>query len=344
MGPRGVRLVGLALALTLGARHAHADNPVDVAKAAIDALDYATATETVTGALDAGGNSPEDTAELYRLRGMIAGARGDAQGATDAFLRALAIRPKLTLRAGLPPKIAQPFEVAQRYFTEHEPLAIKTDTKPAPPAVTLIIQSDPLSMIANARVTVVVDGAPEQTFEGLGTIALPTGARLDLRVVALDAHGNRLVELGSKEVPIVIVSGAARRKPPPPPPPPRTDPEVRSPRPLYLKWWVWGGASLAFAGLGTYFGVAAVSTKNDLAELTRRSGGHSFDEARDLESTARRDVLLTNIGLGAAAGLAIGATILYLTAPRTGTTERPSLSVAPVPVRSGGAFVLEGSF
>src|SRR5690606_3976188 len=94
-----------------------------------------------------------------------------------------------------------------KLYQSNAPLEVKVETQPTPPSVTLVVQSDPMKMIARARVAVVVDGKPEQMLDGIGTIALPAGARLDLRVTVLDASGNRLVEIGSSDVPIVIISG-----------------------------------------------------------------------------------------------------------------------------------------
>ena len=87
---------------------------------------------------------------------------------------------------------------------------------------------------------------------------------------------------------------------------------------------------------------AALTAKNDLGELNATSPGHTFDEAKELESTARTRVLLTNISYGAAAVCGLAAVILYVTRPRAMTERRTA--IVPVPVGGGGAIVLEGSF
>lgn len=331
---------------------AHA-GPLEDAKAAVEASDYLKARAALAEALAAGAYGRDDLAELHRLSGVVAGALGDAKAATAAFERALALSPKLALPPGTSPKIVRPFTAAQQRARQRAPLEIRSETASSPPAVTVAVISDPLAMIARVRVAVIADGRPEQTFDRAAaertTIELPAGARLDVRVAVLDEHGNRLAELGSREVPIVIVGEA----PPPPrtprsppgaevtaraPPPPRPP---RSPRPAYLRWWVWGGAALAFGGAATYFGVDALLATRELDELNRDSAQHSFDEAKDVEGRARRSVLLANVGYGVAGVLAAGAVVLYLTAPRAAGGER---RVAISPARGGGAIVLGGRF
>ncbi len=340
----------MAVAVVLGALAvpAAAEPSLEIARAAVESSDYLTARTSLTTALDAGTNSPEEMIEIYRLGGIVAGALGQTQAANDAFSRCLALTQKVTLPAGTSPKITRPFAAAQDYYRTHEPLKLKTETVANPPSITVVVASDPFAMIARARVTVVVDGGAERTLEGTGTdritIALPAGSRLDLRVAALDAKGNRLVELGSQEVPIVIVgAGGAVATPvtspagPPKPPPPGHV------RPLYLQWWLWGGATVVFGGAATFVGLAAVSAKNELVRLGAQSRSHTFTEAKELEATTRTRVLLTNIGLGMTAACGVTAALLYLTRPHR-VAERRVTTITPVPIIGGGAVVLEGNF
>ena len=336
-----------AVMLLAWATPARAEVSVDTARAAIEASDYLKARADLTALMGMGTSGPNELAEIHRLYGIVAGALGETQVATVAFQFALALNPKLTLPVGTSPKIARPFASAQGFFQKREPLRFKTETATTPPSVTLVVLSDPMSMVARARVTFSVDGGAEQTREETGkaiariTIALPVGARIDLRVAALDTMGNRVAEIGTADVPIVIVGGKAidtDKKvvivPRPLPPPPK--------RPIYLQWWVWGGATVVFAGAGSILGLGAITAKNDLEELNATSPGHNFDQAKELESTARTRVLMTNITYGAAAVCGVTAVILYLTRPRA-TAERRT-AIVPVPVGRGGAIVLEGNF
>jgi hypothetical protein len=282
--------------------------------------------------------------EIYRLSGIVAGALGEAKAATAAFQKCLALTPKATLPVGTSPKIARPFAEAQAYFKTHEPLRIKADTVSSPPAVTITVVSDPLDMVARARVIATVDKQAAKTLEKPAaaelTIALPAGARIDLRVVALDDKGNRLAEVGSADVPIVIVGTAVAPVIPPKLPPKKIVHEApRSPRPLYLKWWLWGGTAVALAGGATYFAFGARSAKTELDDLNAHSVNHDFDEAKAIESRGKRDALLTNIGYGAAGAFAVVSVILFLTEPRASEEHRVT-TVTPVPMRGGGAVVL----
>lgn len=338
-------VVSLAVALLAGPVHAA---PLDDAKAAVEASDYLKAKAALAEALAAGTSGREELAEIYRLSGIVAGALGDPKAATAAFERALALSPKVALPPGTSPKIGRPFAAAQAAAKKSGgPLEIRSETVAEPPSVTVIVAADPLQMIARVRATVIADGKPEQTFDRPGslrtTIELPAGARLDVRVAALDEQGNRLAELGSRDVPIVIVGKA----PPPPPPPvvvapvtPPPPPPPRAARPLYLRWWLWGGAAIAFGGAATYFGIDTVIAKRELDDLNRNSVDHDFSEAKTVEAHARRSALLTNIGYGAAGALAVTAVVLYLTEPRSSRGER--LTVAPV--HGGGALVFGGRF
>jgi hypothetical protein len=342
------RLRGAAAAIVvatlLGITQAAAEPPLDRAKAAVEASDYLAAKTALAEALAAGSSSPDQLAEIYRLTGIVAGALGETTAAVDAFTRCLALAPKAELPPGTSPKIAKPFATAQAYFKTHEPLKIKTETTADPPAVTVIVVSDPLAMIARVEATVIVDGKPEQKLERPGsartTIELPAGKRLDLRIAALDAKGNHVAELGSTDVPIVIVGPSAGGVKPDPVAVTKPAAPVKQ-RPLYLRWWLWGSVTIAVAGAGVYFGIDAVRTKNDLDALTADSINHTFAEAKSVESHARRSVLLANIAFGTAGGLAIVTTILYLTRPHPRAQEH---RVTVTPVRGGGAVVFGGVF
>lgn len=324
------------------------DVSVDTARAAIDASDYLKARAELTKLIGMGRSGPVELAEIHRLYGIVAGAQGETQVATVAFQLALALNPKLTMPVGTSPKIARPFASAQNFIKTRDPLRVKTETSTTPPSVTLVILADTMSMVARMRVTFTVDGGPEQTREGTGkeriTIELPEAERLDLRVAALDTMGNRVAEVGTVDVPIVIIGKPAVKVPDkqivvapprPPPPPPKQ-------RPTYLQWWLWGGATVVFAGTASVFGLAAITAKSDLEHLNATSPSHTFDEAKDLESTARTRVLVANIAYGAAAVCGVTAVILYLTRP-DGTPDRRT-AIVPVPTTRGAALVLEGTF
>ena len=336
---RGLRGLTVALLLTEGV--AWADDPLAQARKAVAESDYMAARAELTAALDAGDRGPDELVELYRLSGTVAAALGDAKAATDAFTHLLALSPKAVLPPGTSPKIRRPFEAAGRYFTTHTALELKFETGAAPPTITLLAVSDPLDMVAKARVVFAIDGGAEQARDVVASdrteIALPAARRIEARVAALDVHGNRLVEIGSKEAPIVILGEAPPPVvvvQPPAPPPPRPDPQ----RPVYRRWWPYAAASVAFGGATAYFAWAARSDARELERLGGDTVLHSYSEAKAVEDRGRRATLLTNIGLGATGALAVTAAVMWFTAPRVESR------VSAVPVRGGGAVVFGGQF
>jgi hypothetical protein len=336
-------------ALVVLATIASAD-PLDDAKAQVAASDYLKARTSLDDAYASGANNPEQLAEIWRLRGIVAGALGETKPATEAFQRCLALTPKAELSPGTSPKIMRPFAAAQELYKKAKPLAIGKETTESPPAIAVIVESDPMKMIARIRVTVKADGGTEKQidkqFSGQERVevALPAGGRLDLRVAALDEKGNRLAELGSADVPIVIVGKRSDPKlvvaPPVVDKPKPVSPTPRAARPLYAKWWLWGSGAVVAASAATYFGLDGLAAKRDLEDLNANSTNHTFDEAKRTERRARRDFLFANIGFGVAGALAVTTAILFLTEPSSQETSR----VSAVPVDGGGAIVFGGQF
>jgi hypothetical protein len=339
------RIALVALLVALAIRDARADDALAKARAAIDELDYSAAQVELESALRKGDNSPEQLLDVYRLTGIVAASLGDTKAAVAAFERLLSISPKATLPPGTSPKISKPFATALGKAKDRPGLSVKPESASEPPSLTLVVENDSLGLVVRGRATFVVDGGKEQTLEADGkdriTIKLPIGARIDVRAVALDQFGNRIVEIGSKEVPIVIngkapeivktpkVTKAAAPRPP------------RSPRSWYFKWYLWTSVAVLSATGATYFGIEARSGARDLDVLFENSVNHRAGESVALEDRVRRDVLFTNITLGATAVFGLGAAILYLTEPRS---EAHPKTVTVVPVEAGGAVVVGGRF
>jgi hypothetical protein len=327
-------------------------DPLAEPRKAVAASDYAAARAQLTAALDAGALGPDQVLELYRLTGIVEAALGDPKAATAAFTRLLALAPKATLPVGTSPKIKRPFDAAAQYFETHAPLEVKLETSSVPPAIT-VVANDSLDMVARARIVFAIDGGAEQTRDAVASartqVALPAARRIDARVAALDSHGNRLVEIGSKEVPIVIIG-----EPPPrtvatlrPPSPARIAAPVTAPPgeapPLYLRWWPYAALAAGFGGATAYFGWSTRSDARELGRLNAASASHTSAEykalAKPIEDRGRRDALLTNIGLGVSGAFAVAAGALFVMSPG-GTEPR----VVAVPVRGGGAIVWGGAF
>ena len=336
-----------AVLLATLASPARADALAD-ARAAVDGSDYLAARPAVETALKAGTAGPEDLAEIYKLTGIVEAALGNEDASEHAFARWLALDPKGALPPGTSPKITRPFDAALARATKLGPIEAKADTKNAPPAVTLVVENDPEKMIVGAKVYYITDGKPEEMLQAEGkqevTVELGTGKRIDLRVHAVDRYGNRVVELGSKDVPIVITSSGTetklvdtRRREVPvdvPAAPPRA-------RRWYLRWWVWGTATVLVAGAGGYFAWQTRGDLQELDELNANSLTHPWSDAQAVESSARRNLLVTNIAAGTAGVLAIGTALLYLTRP---TTDAREVRATVAPMHGGGAVVLGGHF
>jgi len=339
---------GLVLALLVIEGVAWADPSPDAlarARQAVAESDYGAARPALSAALDGGGRGPEELAEIYRLTGIVSAALGDTKAATDAFTRLLALSPKAALPAGTSPKIKRPFDAAAKYAASHPALELKLETGARPPTITLIRVSDPLGLVATAHVTFAIDGGAEQAKDVAArertAIVLPAGKRIDARVAALDSHGNRLIEIGSKDVPIVLI-GDAPAAPvvadTPRPVPPRVDAPARA-LPIYRRWWPYAAVSVAFGGAAAYFGHAAQSDTHELERITADSVHHTFTEALAVEDRARRNALFANVGLIGAGVFAVTAGVMFVVAPRHAEAR-----VAAVPVPGGGALVLGGTF
>jgi hypothetical protein len=331
---------GIAIALLLLESVAWAEDPLAQARTAVSESDYPSARPALAAALQAGGRAPDELAEIYRLTGIVEAALGNAAAATDAFTRLLAVSPKAVLPEGTSPKIRRPFEAAATYFTSHQPLEIVLETSERPPALTLVVISDPLHMAAVARATYTVDGGPERVSDVAVAertiIALPFG-RVSARIAALDARGNRVVELGASEPIVVVTAKPAPRVVAAPGAAPVI---VHAERSLYQRWWPYAAGGAVAAGLTTYFGLSARSDRDELARIVANSSQHHFSDERAAEDRTRRAVLLTNIGLGVTGALAITAGALYLLTPR----DRVETRLAAVPVPGGGALVLGGHY
>ena len=346
MGPCRWGQVAFA-AILLCAPFARADHLADARKA-VEGSDYLAAQPALQAALKSGKYGPDELAELYKLTGIVEAALGNAHGAHTAFAKWLALEPRGSLPPGTSPKITRPFGTAQDQAKKRGSLEAKADTKENPPSVTLVVVNDPMKMIAGAKVYFSADRKREETKSAEGkrlTIALGSGKRIDLRMHGVDEYGNRVVELGSKDVPIVITSedkvvdqddrDLLRKRPEEKPP------EPEEPRAWYGQWWVWGVA----AGVATVTGgVFAYRTYEDIKELNylnANSLAHPWSDAQAVESRARIDLMVTNIAAGTAGAFAIGAIILYVTRPNP-TETQVRATVAPT---NGGATVgLGGQF
>lgn len=337
-------LAAAAAVLLLVTDDARADALADARKA-VEGSDYMAARTSLDKALTAGTAGPAELAEIYKLTGIVEGALGNAQQATDAFARWLSLDAKAALPVGTSPKITRPFTAAQEQMAKRGVVEAKAETHDDPPSVTLVVANDPHELIVGARVYFTVDKRAEQALsaDGKGRIKidLETGKRIDLRLQAVDRHGNRVVELGTKDVPLVITSSGAPAKIIDTRPVVTAPREVAQPRPWYLQWWVWGIGTAVATGVGGYF---AWQTREDIQELdylNANSLAHPWSTAQSVEDRAHRNMMITNISAGVAGAFAIGTALLFITRPDDPESATRA-TITPVP--GGGALVVGGSF
>src|SRR5450755_3689392 len=111
---------------------ADGDTALDVARHDVEGSDYLAARGALVSALDAGTAGPAELAEIYKLSGIVEGALGNDNAATESFEMWLAIDPKGALPAGTSPKITRPFDSAAATVKAREPLKVKVETSASP--------------------------------------------------------------------------------------------------------------------------------------------------------------------------------------------------------------------
>jgi hypothetical protein len=188
--------------------------------------------------------------------------------------------------------------------------------------------------------TVTLDGAPLERASWSVRVALDPGAHQ--LVFAAPGKRPRTVDLtvsgpGVQTVPVAALDPAVappppapRPPPPPPPPPPAQDAGMRT------LGFVLGGVGVVGVGLGSYFGVAAISKKN--SGNAHCTGKLCDAQGLSLESDAHTDATVSTVAFAVgAAALAAGA-YFVLTAP---ASQSARLQVGPAFFARGGGAAAE---
>jgi hypothetical protein len=295
------------------------------------ALRYDEARASLDRALARGGNSPAQLAEIYRLRGEVAAGLGDRRAAEESFRRLLALVPTASLPAGVSPKIADPFAAARASLAGRPPLSVTHQIeRGASPALVVVVESDPIGMVAGARVQYLRPGGRWITSEVRGRgrlrLALPAEQLLSLAIAIIDDTGNVLVGFGSRDRPLEVATAAPGASPRPP-----DDDRQRSPS-LIARWQLWAAVAVSFGAAGSYFAIDTARAENDLDAIYDRAGTTEFadvmDRIDDLESRGERSALLANIGFGIAGASALTAAILLIR-DASGRERTAGVSLAP---------------
>lgn len=331
-----------ALAAPAGAR-ADENRHLADGREALAALKYEQAMHALEKALFSGKNSSEDMRTIYRMLGEIHAALGRLDQSQRHFRSLLALEPTAELARGVSPKIQQPFKAAADFMSSRGKLEVRCSADDAAPGVALEVVSDPLEMVAGARVVYRLQDGTEQTLEASGsgshTIRVPVTEPVSLVCAAIDEHGNRLVEIGSWSEPLTLT--------PPPPPQGESITSVRSgpaaPRPLYARWYVWGTAAVLAGGAGGFFGWQASQDEDELDRLNENSADYDFSRAEKVEQRGERNALIANVAFGAAGAFAIAAVVSLVLEPDAPVTETTT-SLAPLPVSEGAGVSLSFTF
>lgn len=349
---RGVLAVTIPLAMVSSVAWAEPNPELDKAKSEIEMVQLDAASQSLTRALDRGGNTPEQLAEIYRLRGEVAVGRSQKDEAVAAFVQLIVVDPDAKLGELVSPKIKELFDLAKLQIGDKPPLVVshQVDVDPAI-KIHLRIERDAYAVVKSAQVQYrTADGAARKAIgEGAGTIAIAlaenavTGAVLHV----LDARGNRVrsIDLGDMSVASPNTGGVgsgsgvtagvgggaglgsgSEREP--------------GEHPLYRKWWTWAAVTGAFAATGVGFTFARSSARGDLDDILANDGDHFLSDAQDARDRVNRYAAVMGIGYGLAGAAAIVGTILVLTGDAGGSAS----SVSPTVSGDGAGVSFEVSF
>lgn len=335
-----VALPFLAFALALGGtgRPARADgDPVAKAKAEMAQLNYDAAIALLEQAEASGHNQPAAMVEIYRAMAESHAAMGRAAAAETAFRRLLALDPAAELPAGSSPKLTAPFAAARDFLAGR-----KLDVacrRGGPDAATLVVDSDPVDLVAGARLLAGDDSPLGEAASGRGRVALaiPAGAS-PAGCAALDRHGNQLARADLSAAPAEAdgepTAAAGTISAP-------AAPAAAPSRPLYARWWLYAGLGAASGAVAAYYGLKMKQAEDDLAALHEETLQPEHDvtyaEALAVEERGERHARNANIALvvtGVFAAVSGGLLVHQLVSERR--AGEPELAAAPLP---GGASV-----
>jgi tetratricopeptide (TPR) repeat protein len=330
----------LVVALATGGtdRPARADgDPVAKAKAEMAQLDYDPAIALLEQAEASGKNDPAAMAEIFRALAESHAAMGRAAAAETAFRRLLALDPAAELPAGSSPKLTAPFAAAREFLAGRK-LDIEC-RRGGPDAATLVVQSDPVDLVAGGRLLAAGDSPLGEDASGRGRIALAVPeAASPAGCAALDRHGNVLAraDLAAAAIPAVSEISAAPGDISGPAPA-----VAASSRPLYARWWLYAGLGALSGGVAAYYGLKTKEAEDDLRALNEETRQPQHDvtyaDALAVEDRGERYARNTNIALvvtGVFAAVSGGLLVHQLVTERD--AGEPEVAAAPLP---GGASV-----
>ena len=336
----------LALAFVTGAGGAPAlaqDSDLAEAKAEMAKLDYDAAIALLEQAEKSGKNQPADMVEIYRAMAESHAAMGRTDAAETAFRRLLALDPSIELPAGSSPKLIGPFTGAREFLARRR-IAVEC-RRSAADAATLVVQSDPVDLVAGARLVTGDGRAVGDDARGQGRVALAIpGGTSPAGCAALDRHGNVLARADLSATPEEAApeedAGAGGTTGGDIV---RTAPSDDGSRPIVARWWLYAGLGAAAGGVALYYGLKVKQAEDDLEELHQQTmqPDHmiTYADALAVEDRGERYARNANIALavtGVFAAVSGGLLIHQLVTDRQRDEGEPSVGAAPLP---GGAAV-----
>lgn len=260
--------------------------------------------------------------QTERFIGLCEDHQGHLQVAVEWFDRFL---------AHVPDRMAEQGEEIRKREAEIKAIPGKVHVESNPPGASVAVDDRPQS----APTPMDVDLAPgPHTVKLSAPGRLPTQKSID---VAFASHQTVSADLDLEPPPPPPPPPPVALAPPPPPPaPPPPPPEPRSQVPAYVT----GGLAIVAAGVGTVFGIMALSDKSQ------------FDKNPTTQTADNGDThaLICDMSFGVALTFGVTSAVLFLThdeapatsstASKTTTAKANRVKITPTPVvgpHSGGA-------
>ncbi|HEU5056126.1 MAG TPA: hypothetical protein VFU21_06360, partial [Kofleriaceae bacterium] len=269
-------------------------------------------------------------------------AMGRADAAETAFRRLLALDPSVELPSGSSPKLTAPFAAAREFLAGRR-IAVECRRSGAA-AATLVVQSDPVDLVAGARLTSASGEPVGEDARGQARIALAIPGSAEAGgCAALDRHGNVLARAELTEAP--ADPGDAGTAAAESGPVVSRGPAERADRPLYARWWLYAGLGAAAGGVALYYGLELRSAQDDLEALQQEMTQADHDVTypdflaiKDRGDSAARNANIALVVTGVFAAVSGGLLVHQLVTDgrESDAEETPAVSAGPLP---GGAAV-----
>lgn len=279
------------------ARAGTAEEGLGAARAAQRELEYPRALRLAQQALQAGDATPDQTWQLHALIGELAAANDLPDLAVESFIKALVLRPSLTLPLDVSPKVFEPFEVAKQKAAGVRLQAVvhSPRSKDGEVRTRVEVAGDLALLVSSGEVRVLraggeADAVPLARAGPLTARWQCPAAPCPHYVALRDVAGNELLWAGSPAAPLFTEG---------PPPAPVAEAWFKKPVP-YL------GAGAALAAASVYFGFTAQAQQAALKRVASDPGAHTLEEARALDASRRGNhaLMWVSLGLTGAAGAA----------------------------------------